>query len=1312
MERIFPIRCTIFDDSPNLSSAHQKKEVQQHRVITIESSVSGKSEPSAAKPTGASPSVDLANVDQERPSRWPPSVSVEDILEAPPITSPRLVYTERAEYAYTDEQGHSFVSGKRDHITRCEDEPIRIPGAIQSHGMLIGLEVLEGESLRYVCRVVSENSEAICKYTPRVIFGLDDFLLVLPAHQRLVFRAQASSVLASFKQTDKSAEPRVFSLSFFDPSGYIIPAWCAMHYLGGGHDLLICEFELQENVGFTQAPLDDLPSTPYNTLDSDPLDAPCSFASKSEPLSITADVGELFHGDGQTMAVVNIMSQIQHQLSNKKHVQDLLDAIVGIIQELTAFHRCMVYRFDEEYNGSVVAELINPQACKDVYRGLHFPASDIPKQARDLYKINRVRVLFDRERLPSRLICRNVSDLENPLDLTHSYLRAMSPVHLKYLQNMSVRSTMSISLDYKGELWGLICCHSYSPTATKISFPVRELCYWVGLCASNCLDKLLNAEKLKARNSLASMKVGISPQVCASASSEDLLQMFEADFGFLVVQGEARTLGKLSSYLEAVTLLRYVYFRNFESPFGTKNITKDFTDLVYEQGFDHIAGLMFIPLSNIAGDFIVFFRKNQIMEVHWAGNPQMSKIGPLEPRNSFVKWTETVKGTCKPWTDEQFEAAAMTRLVYGNFVRVWREKEAVLHESRMKRLLLTNISHEVRTPLNAVVNYLEIALEKPLGSEMKALLTQSHAASKSLVYVVDDLLHLTGAHKQPPPSTVHVAFDLPKGIQLTLDQLKRHTLQKSLYFNVVTDEDFPRFVNGDLPRLQQSVTGLVSNAIKNTVHGGIVVHLGARSITGETCVVQISVQDSGKGMTERELDDLFQEFEQVPDEEPDGEESPTQEKRPSSVASSKESMLGLSLALLARYIKHCGGQIRGQSVAGKGSTFSLDIPMRFATEDAVRSLSRTPSTGGSPDESSEPGGDTTPRRPSFGAMKFSSPAEFQLHLDRAGHQSERSSGPAMRYRHRPSTIPSQIAGVVMRDTPRKVRFTVLIADDNPVNLSILQRRLSKMGHEVKTSRDGQHCFETFQRHRHDVEFILMDLNMPLVDGIQSTAMIRTIENATLPSEQTLLQPNSDSCDVTPRPPGPYSNPPHSVPTEEGTSAAHCSVHTSSIVVPQQPTAMNPLISPPLTNPTLTSVSEEFSGQLASYFPLPVRTEPSPPASDKIGPRTPHMPEQQQQSQPPSQTLTSLSQRLASTDINPETTPSSPPPHKRIPIFAVSASLDQHSQESLEGAGFDGWLSKPIDFKRLGSILEGTISQEARVQTKCKPDDFAGGGWFS
>ena len=97
-------------------------------------------------------------------------------------------------------------------------------------------------------------------------------------------------------------------------------------------------------------------------------------------------------------------------------------------------------QFDENWNGQVVAELVDYKQTRDLYRGLHFPASDIPAQARELYKINKVRLLYDRDQPTARLVCRSLDELKQPLNLTHAHLRAMSPIHIKYLANMGVVS--------------------------------------------------------------------------------------------------------------------------------------------------------------------------------------------------------------------------------------------------------------------------------------------------------------------------------------------------------------------------------------------------------------------------------------------------------------------------------------------------------------------------------------------------------------------------------------------------------------------------------------------------------------------------------------------------------------------------------------------------------------------------------------------------------------------------------------------------------------------------------------------------------
>lgn len=281
--------------------------------------------------------------------------------------------------------------------------------------------------------------------------------------------------------------------------------------------------------------------------------------------------------------------------------------------------------------------------------------SIVPKQARDLYMINKIRILYDRDAPNARLICRTLEDAETPLDLRHSYLRAMSPIHIKYLENLGVRATMSISLTVDNKLWGLVSCHGYG-SGKRVPLPVRELCRALGDLASTNIEKLIYSTRIKARKPLSAHPQQRSPSAYIAASSGDLLNMFGADFGFLAIKGEARTIGRLFAYNEAIVLLQYVRTRSFTNIYVSECITKDLADIDYPAGLKTISGILVVPLALSGSDFLIFFRKGQTQEVKWAGNPHEKKkvVGNyLEPRSSFRRWSERVVGRSREWTEDQ-----------------------------------------------------------------------------------------------------------------------------------------------------------------------------------------------------------------------------------------------------------------------------------------------------------------------------------------------------------------------------------------------------------------------------------------------------------------------------------------------------------------------------------------------------------------------------------------------------------------------------------------------------------------------------------
>ncbi|RYP25327.1 hypothetical protein DL767_008449 [Monosporascus sp. MG133] len=842
--------------------------------------------------------------------------------------------TVRFRHAITDD-GHAVITGRDGTLQRCEDEPIHTPGAVQSFGLLVALkEELDGHlSVRYV----SENSKRIIGFSPRELFRLSSFTDILTEEQ-------ADNLLDHIdfirdEETDPATNgPDVFSISVRPPKRRTIKLWCAMHVNPAHPDLVICEFELEDDQEYPLRPSGELsPEVPEDTLYQNPTTEELleSTEISSKPLRVLRSARKR-QGEAGAMQVFDIMSQVQEQLASAPNLHRFLKILVGIVKELTGFHRVMIYQFDAAFNGKVVTELVDPAQTRDLYHGLHFPASDIPKQARELYKLNKVRLLYDRDLESARLVCRSVEDLERPLDLSHAYLRAMSPIHLKYLANMAVRSSMSISINAFNELWGLIACHSYGPRGMRVPFPIRKMCRLVGDTASRNIERLSYASRLQARKLINTVPTDKNPSGYIIASSEDLLKLFDADFGMLSIKDETKVLGRIEHSQEALAMLEYLRMRSFTSVLNTQDIREEFPGLRYPPGFKGIAGLLYVPLSIGGDDFIVFFRKGQAKEVRWAGNPYEKTVRDgtsdyLEPRSSFKAWHESVVGQSREWSEEQVETAAVLCLVYGKFIEVWRQKEAALQGSHLTKLLLANSAHEVRTPLNAIINCLEIAMEGSLDQETRENLARSHSASKSLIYVINDLLDLTKTEEGQELVKDEI-LDLPACLREATDPFKADAKRKGIAYEVTEHPSLPRYVHGDSRRVRQAVSNLTANALQHTAHGSVKVESYISEVQQSRIRVEIVVQDTGCGMSSDKLDDLFQDLEQVSID-VDESTSVAEVEKPRGSRT-----LGLGLAIVARIVRNMGGQLRLKSEEGKGSKFVIQLPFDLPTGDSLKDV--------------------------------------------------------------------------------------------------------------------------------------------------------------------------------------------------------------------------------------------------------------------------------------------------------------------------------------------------------------------------------------
>lgn len=273
----------------------------------------------------------------------------------------------------------------------------------------------------------------------------------------------------------------------------------------------------------------------------------------------------------------------------------------------------------------------------------------------------------------------------------------------------------------------------------------------------------------------------------------------------------------------------------------------------------------------------------------------------------------------------KYESSILTIPCIGKFIEVWREKEAALQNTRLTRLLLANSAHEVRTPLNAIINYLEIALEGSLDQETRDNLAKSHSASKSLIYVINDLLDLTKT-EEGQHLTVQETFELSNCIDEATDPFRADAKRKGIEYQITKHPGLPKFVRGDNRRVRQAITNVTANAIAHTTSGYVNVDVLVVEVREDRSVtIQIVIEDSGCGMNPQQQEALFRDLEQVTTE-GSALQATNDEK------DKKMKVLGLGLAVVARVIRNEGGQLRLRSKEGEGSQFIIQLPFQLPDE--------------------------------------------------------------------------------------------------------------------------------------------------------------------------------------------------------------------------------------------------------------------------------------------------------------------------------------------------------------------------------------------
>lgn len=338
------------------------------------------------------------------------------------------------------------------------------------------------------------------------------------------------------------------------------------------------------------------------------------------------------------------------------------------LKAFTGFDRVLVYQFDPQWNGIVIGQA--KEDDMDDYMGLRFPASDVPKQARDLYFKNPYRLIPTRDYTPVRLI-----PIVNPLtqrftDLSDSNLRSVARVHLEYLGNLKVTASMSLPIIIENNLWGLISCHH--KTAKHPGYEMRSAMELLSGILSAQLEVKQREENMARRVRLRSIHVKLVEQLYTTphfadgvlegeSSIKDLLSLTGAA---VMYEGHLWVSGATPSDQEIKELSSWLRRNKGSGLFATDTLPHDYP---HSKSYKDIAsGIIALPINADQGEFILGFRPEVTQTVEWGGNPdnaiQMEADGKsYHPRNSFATYKNVVKNTSMPWLQEEIEAAESLR---------------------------------------------------------------------------------------------------------------------------------------------------------------------------------------------------------------------------------------------------------------------------------------------------------------------------------------------------------------------------------------------------------------------------------------------------------------------------------------------------------------------------------------------------------------------------------------------------------------------------------------------------------------------------
>jgi len=615
-------------------------------------------------------------------------------------------------------------------------------------------------------------------------------------------------------------------------------------------------------------------------------------------------------------------SQFLSYMNATHTLKELCQMVVKGTREITGYDRVMVYRFDKDYNGEVFAESVREDL--EPFLGLHYPHTDIPPQARELYMQNLLRLIVDIDYTPVPLYTVDDGDASKNLDLSLSILRSTSPIHVQYLQNMGVGATLTISLIHKNKLWGLIACHHYSEK--NLTPEIRLAAQLQGHFITSQIDiRQSNEEYEVARKSNIALEKLNALNLPAKEDAfqtvvqdENLLEICNASGVAIIFKNKIYKSGLTPDDKNIYKLIKWLSVFTTTDSFSTEKLLNFLPEA--DDYCEEASGILYHSLSLENDDCVIWFRPESLTEINWGGDPNkaiIKDVNGLYPRNSFKLYKEIVKCQSKLWLQPELNAGAnyahtlqkqFNLLIISQEEEKYRKLSELLKETNSELENINWIStHDLQEPLRKI----QMLSSRLLGKEdeqfsetvINSVQRMNNSAQRMQTLLIDILKYTKIQHIDDSFETVRPGEVLVE----VLSDLNEHINERKAIINI---EELP-LINGIPFLMKQLFSNLIQNSLKYSFPDKTPIvtikSLGIHYINSNPFQV-LEFSDNGIGFEQQFAENIFNIFSRLH----------TQEQYKGS---------GVGLALCKKIMQVHKGSIVAEGIENQGAKFKLYFPL-------------------------------------------------------------------------------------------------------------------------------------------------------------------------------------------------------------------------------------------------------------------------------------------------------------------------------------------------------------------------------------------------